>query len=658
MINANRLPIPGLLWGTYPERRGKNYPIKARTLAWVNMLFDPIVVLEKHRVQRFVAKVRANEAIFSALNAEQVKLEVHKMQIALRRDGFIDQHVASIFALVNQTCARVLNVNLFDTQIIAAHHILNNRLAEMATGEGKTFAVALAAVTTALAGVPVHVITANDYLAQRDADLLRKFYSDLGITVDAAVQGQDHARRRSAYACDITYCTAKELVFDYLRDGMQRSHNSLRWSAEQISGVLTQPVLLRGLCMAIVDEADSILIDEASVPLILSQGVISGQEEKYIEQSLELARTLKKGQDFRLEPHAFRAVLTQFGREKLEEAASNLEPVWRNRMHREETICQALAGLYIYQRDHHYLVHDGEVHIIDETTGRVAQGRVWSRGLHQVIELKEGCKPSVALTTISQITYQRLFPRYLRLGGVSGTLHESRGELFKLYGLRVSRVPLRLPNKREVFSTRLFQDHAQLRDALAIRIEEIKNTGRSVLVGTESVADSELLSKKLTEVGVSHTVLNARNDKDEAEAIAKAGQAGSVIVTTNMAGRGTDISLEKCVKEQGGLHIISCQINASRRIDRQLAGRSARQGDAGSVETWVSLQTSLLQKKLPKWLKVFAEKYAQSLPSSLLKNVITLIQIIEERHHLMQRKRLLASDKEVESHMTFGGLHE
>ena len=654
---VNKLPIPGLLWGAYPERRSNSH-MKGRISSWLNTFADHLQLPETKRSKRFVAQVRAMEASLPQLGKNEFRVEVSILRANLQRDGFSDLHLAKAFGLLNQACLRTLGVRLFDTQLIAARIILKNRLAEMATGEGKTIAVALASATAALAGVPVHVITANDYLAQRDADILRAFYSDLGISVDAAVQGQDDERRRKAYACDVTYCTTKELVFDYLRDGLQRERNPLRWHAVQVSGAPKAKSLLRGLCMAIVDEADSILIDEARVPLILSENARDGQEKQYYSQAVALAYALKLDTDYILDTDHMQVRLTTSGQEKLEAIIQKMEPIWHNRLHREETVCQALAGLHLYRRDRHYLVHDGSIMIIDETTGRVSPGRSWSRGLHQVIELKEGCKASSTLNTISQITYQRFFPRYLRLGGVSGTLQESRRELFRTYGLRVSTVPLRKPSKRQIYPTRLFNDQSSLWQALAQRIHELQIVGRPVLVGTESVADSEALSQALSASSIRHEVLNARHDGIEAEIIAKAGIYGAVTITTNMAGRGTDISLGDGVKELGGLHIISCQINASKRIDRQLAGRSARQGDPGSVETWVSLETALIRKRLPNWLKSIMLQnsyFSVGKPANMLINVV---QKMEERHHVLQRRRLFASEKQMERHLTFGVKHD
>ncbi|MFW5431415.1 MAG: DEAD/DEAH box helicase [Methylophilaceae bacterium] len=658
MTIANKLPVPGLLYGTYPELKEEKSHTKNRIFSAGRVFFDHINPFKKAKAKTFIDLVRAQEIVTSRLNTNELKIAQHALQIALKRDGFTDQLTANAFAIVNKVCIDVLGIKLFDSQIFAAHQILNNYLTEMATGEGKTFAVALATATAGLAGMPVHVITANDHLAQRDADSLQVFYKALGLSVDAAIHGQEPERRRAAYQCDVTYCTAKELVFDYLRDSVKRNQSKAKWSTGLSADAPVDPLLLRGLCMAIVDEADSILIDEARVPLILSKAVNNTQENDYYNQSLALAKQLIATQDFKLDPNTMLVSLTELGREKLEIKASALSAIWHNRLHREETICQALAALYLYHQDKHYLVDEDQVHIIDETTGRLAKGRTWSRGLHQLIELKEACKPSPTLETITQITYQRFFPRYLRLGGISGTLYESRRELSNIYGLRISQIPLRLPSQRSVLPTRLFKTNEALRLALVSRVAAFQQAGRPVLIGTESVIESELLSQQLNRAGLLHVALNARNDQNEADLIAKAGLAGAVTVTTNMAGRGTDIKLGQNINLEGGLHVISCQVNTSRRIDRQLAGRCARQGDSGSVETWVSLEASLLQKNLPSWLLSYLEKFIQLLPSQLIKVLIVFVQKAEENYHLQLRKHLLSADKIFEQHLSFGRVHD
>jgi preprotein translocase subunit SecA len=653
MVKTKRLPIPGLLCGMYPERnvpaRKKAYPFDLLTL-WVNRFTG----LETKKAKGFVQKVRLLEQKTAPFNTSKFNADLQTLQLALRKDGFTDSHLALAFALINRTYLSLMDVRLFDTQLIAAYHLLHNRLAEMATGEGKTFAVGLAAATAAISGVPVHVITANDYLASRDMQSLQPLYQALGLSVDAAIHGQEPLRRKKAYASNITYCTAKELVFDYLRDGLHRKKTPF-FNDRMTEN--TSPLLLRGLCMAIVDEADSILIDEARVPLILSQAIHNQQEVGYYTQSLDLAHSLIMTTDFQLKSAAMQAELTESGRQKLEVAASTLPAVWHNRLHREEIICLALAALYLYRCDQHYVVDNQAVCIIDETTGRIAAGRTWSRGLHQLIEIKEGCQPTANLATLAQITYQRFFPRYFRLSGISGTLLESRSELFRTYDLRVCNVPLRSACLRKILPNRLFRNKLELRDALVERISTLQLTKQSVLIGTESVIESELLSNALQVAGIAHNVLNAKNDINEAELIAMAGHAGAVTITTNMAGRGTDIKIDAQVNALGGLHVISCQANASRRIDRQLIGRSARQGDNGRAETWISLNSSLLLRRLPLWQRNLCKKNPSRVPSIIIKAMIVVSQAKEERYQSLLRKRLLEADAALEDNFSFGGMH-
>jgi preprotein translocase subunit SecA len=330
-------------------------------------------------------------------------------------------------------------------------------------------------------------------------------------------------------------------------------------------------------------------------------------------------------------------------------------PVWRNGLHRDEMVSAALAALHLYRRDRHYLVRDGKVLIIDDTTGRVAPGRAWSRGLHQLIELKEGCTPTAPQVTAAQITYQRFFPRYVRLGGLSGTLRESASELRAHYDLAVQRVPLRCPDRRTVFPARLFRDQAALWEGVAQRVVEVNRSCRPVLVGTDSVADSEALSQRLAARGVKHAVLNARHDEAEALVVARAGQRGAITIATNMAGRGTDIRLGSGVAAFGGLHVLCCQLNPARRIDRQLAGRCARQGDPGSVETWLAADAPLFKQALPAILRRLIAARAATLPSPLVRVLAATVQRLAERRHLQERKRLLQQEKTLDRRLSFGG---
>ena len=653
------LPIPGLFWGDYPERQpAAAEPQTRRFPAALKVLGDRAQGLLSNTPPLLLSAFSGQRKAFRRLGPAQFREAVRTLRLQLQTDGMRDTHLASAFALVGVACEREHQVRIFDTQVIAAWIVLGNRLAEMATGEGKTYAVALAAATAALAGIPVHVVTANDYLVARDADLLRPVYAALGLAVGAVIQGQQAGERRAAYACDITCCTARELVFDYLRDGLGRTRDPLRRRVDQLSGEGSSPPLLRGLCMAIVDEADSILIDEARVPFILAQAVGNEQETDYLKQSLEIARQLGSAVDsphFRLDPAARTARLTLSGQERADALVRPLASVWRNRLHREESIRSALAALHIYRRDRHYLVRDGKMLIIDDTTGRVAPGRAWSRGLHQLIELKEQCLPTAAQVTAAQITYQRFFPRYLRLAGLSGTLSESAGELRAHYDLAVSCVPLRRPNRRTVLPSRLFANRQLLQEAIACRVVEFQHSGRPVLIGTDSVADSEALSQLLEQRGVAHALLNARNDLAEAKIVARAGERGAITVATNMAGRGVDITLGKGVSELGGLHVICCQFNAARRIDRQLAGRCARQGDPGSVETWLTADASLFVTALGGGTRRLLAAHAAALPSRVVHALAALVQRRIERRHVLERKRLLQHDQSMDRRLSFGG---
>jgi preprotein translocase subunit SecA len=599
-----QLPIPGLLWGQYPERRPEGTSLLA---GWAGNL-DP----RAPRHSRFLRAIEALQPAMLRLSAEQCSAEAQRLRRRLGRRGMTDELQAVAFALFSELSRRETGQRPYPTQFLAARAMLGRRLVEMATGEGKTLAAALAAATAALARVPVHIVTANEYLARRDADALRLLFAALGLQVGVVTHELGMDARRRAYRCDITYCTAKELVFDYLRDRLARRgiegelqgglQGELRRRAHRLATGEAADTLLRGLCMAIVDEVDSVLIDEASVPFILSRAEDHRGKREHYARALELARGLVPGEDFLLDLASNMAELTARGREKTEPQAAQLDPLWRVQRFREEALCLALAALHLFHRDRHYLVRGGAVHIIDDTSGRVAAGRAWSRGLHQLIELKESCKPSAELVTAAQITYQRFFSRYLHLCGMSGTLLEGRAELRRVYGVPVVRVPLRKASRRVVRPTRVFGTHEARWQFVVLRAQEIHARGGAVLIGTDSVSDSQALSQRLDAAGLAHVVLNARQDQHEAHVIATAGQPGRITVATNMAGRGTDIALSEDVARNGGLHVVLCQANASRRVDRQFTGRAARRGEPGSCETLLSLESPPMLTFLPAWI--------------------------------------------------------
>ena len=652
-MKRQTLPIPGLVLGAYPERRSGAESAPAARAGSADSLLMPNG--GARRYDRFMAIMKARDSRGPAAERGTVDERLRRVRADLARDGLTDVTIAEAFILVKHAFLRELGLDLFESQVLAARIMLDQRLAEMATGEGKTAAAALCAATAALAGIPVHVITANDYLVSRDAQSLQPLYGALGLSVAAVTQSLGREERRAAYGCDVVYCTASELVFDYLRDGLVRERSA---SALQQRVAALEPreagapaTLLRGLCMAIVDEADSVLIDDARMPLILSERRSNEGEREYLRGALGLAGKLVQTEHFVLYPQGMYAQLTPAGRAEVEQSSAGAP--WRNRIYREESLCTALAALYLYERDRHYMVRDGTVNIIDESTGRLAAGRVWSRGLHLLIELKENCAPSGDTAALAQITYQRFFQRYLGLSGMSGTLTEARGELYAVYGLPVVKVPLSRPDRRTVIATQLYADRESQWQAAVAQAIEVSRSGRPVLIGTDSLAESEEISRRLHAAGARHAVLNARQDGDEARIIAEAGAAGKITVSTNMAGRGTDIALAPGVAERGGLHVISCQHNTTRRIDRQLLGRCARRGDPGSAQTLLSLDKPLIARMAPKWLGRAIGARSLERPRWLVRALVRLPQRAEENRQRAQRKQLLERDRR--AGLSFGG---
>ncbi|MGI4846961.1 MAG: DEAD/DEAH box helicase [Janthinobacterium lividum] len=590
-------PMPGLLLGDYPMRpeRDGDDGFALGSLRYLGARLRAHAGLNERKMQGFIRRVRQLEAQYrnedrnDAQVAASALARLTTLRALLARDGATEALLAQAFATVTLACRQALGLAPHDCQLFAARVLLDARLAEMATGEGKTLAAGIAATVAALAGVPVHVMTANDYLVGRDAASLAKLAGIFGLRVGAVTQAMDLGARRAAYACDIVYCTAKELAFDYLRDCVAARGNA-------------GPPLLRGLCMAIIDEADAILIDEARVPLVLSRSLAAPLESSGVQPddaagagqpchyslAWELACRLQAGTDYSLDATAMRASLSASGRALAAQLMAQSPAHWRTHGHCEELVCLGLVARELLHSGRQYHVRDGKVLLIDETTGRIAEGRAWSGGLQQLVECKEGCAPTPLLRTQAQITYQRLLPRYHFLCGMSGTLGEARRELHAVYGLTVRVVPRHRPGQRRQLPSTVCASAAAQWRAVAARVATLHAAGRPVLVGTDSIGDSRLLAAELRRAGLAHVLLDASQDRHEAAIVARAGLAGAITVATNLAGRGTDIALAPQQVSLGGLHVMSCQQNDAARMDRQLAGRCARQGEAGSVETFIT----------------------------------------------------------------------
>ncbi|EHR71850.1 preprotein translocase subunit SecA (ATPase, RNA helicase) [Burkholderiales bacterium JOSHI_001] len=660
---VHTVPVPGPLWGLFPRRPDTPQPPPRRAWAWHS-------ASQQCRSLAGAAEGLAHQFKAQGLVAEQRRALAAQLGTALRRQGFCDAALAPALGLAAATAADLLGQPPFATQLFCAAALLHNRLAEMATGEGKTLATALAAATAALAGVPVHVVTANDYLAERDALRLAPLYQALGLQVAFLRPGDGPQAKQATYAASVVYATAKELAFDHLRDQLALAggpSKDLQRHAAALAGDSPAPLpVMRGLCMALLDEADSILLDEADVPLILSRSVPHAARRAFLWQALALARQLVADTDFKLHEADRRAELTPAGEARVGGLAAPLGGPWQRARYRREAITVALTGLHLLRRDHHYIMRAGQgrersIELLDEVTGRVAEGRVWSRGLQAVVEMKEGLPPGADTETLARTTFQRFFQRYWRLAGTSGTLWEARGELQRVFAASVVRVPLQQPSQRRRDSDAVFADAPRLWAAVALRTRELCAAGRPVLIGTDSVADSQALSAVLRAHGIEHQVLNALNDADEAAIVAQAGHAARVTISTRMAGRGTDIELDAAARAAGGLHVLNCQHNPSRRLDRQLVGRCARQGDPGSAQAWWMARNPMSQVGVLAPILAACHRHVRIeetpwvRPQWVLRLMKFAPQWGEEHQRAGQRAALLQSDLQWQRRLAFAG---
>ena len=643
------LPLPGSVWGAYPLRPAGATAAPTRPLPW-----RPALAACRRIAQAVPAQMQA----WAAMDEAARQLGLAQLRSRLRRQGLDGSGMACALGLAAWYAQRLLGQTPRPTQLLAAVVLLDNRMAEMATGEGKTLAIGLAAAVAALAGMPVHVVTANEYLAERDAALLTPLFACLGLRATALPRQGDDALKRLAYAHDIVYATAKALAFDHLRDRLAcAGQGELEQAAAALVGRAGPAPLMRGLCMALLDEADSILLDEAEVPLILSRSLPQAARRAFLWQALALARQLQPGIDVTLQPLDRTALQSAAGAARLAQLAAGLGGPWQRPRYRREAVQMALAALHIYRCNEHYLVRDGQIELLDEVTGRVALGRVWSRGLHSLVALKEGLSPAPETETLAQTTFQRFFQRYWRLCGISGTLREARAELRRVYGVRVLEIALHQPSRRLDLPPRQFASAQARCDAVAERVAALQVAGRPVLIGSDSVADSLLLAAGLSRLGIAHQVLNALNDDAEAAIIATAGQAGRVTVATRMAGRGTNIELDAPARAAGGLHVLSCQDNRSRRLDRQLAGRAGRQGDPGSTETWFVRPISGHGdgRQTPTLLAWMPISIATASAARLIAARQRLTQWREEQRGAARRQSLLEQDIHWEQRLAFAG---
>ena len=546
---------------------------------------------ELRRINKIANKVESYADEMSKLTDDELQAKTPELKQKLKNGSTLDQLLPEAFAVAREGAKRVLGLYPFHVQIMGGIVLHEGNIAEMKTGEGKTLTATMPVYLNALSGKGVHVITVNEYLSQRDAEEMGKLYKWLGCTVGVNGAEKTPEEKRAAYQCDIMYSTNSEIGFDYLRDNM---------------AVYKEDQVQRGLNYCIVDEVDSILIDEARTPLIIS-GPGTGTSKLY-KQTDKFVKQLKKDDDYKIDLESKTVSLTDEGIKKAEKYF-NLENLYNP----ENTalthhLDQALRANYIMLRDKDYVVSDGEVLIVDSFTGRVMQGRRFSDGLHQAIEAKEGVEIQEENKTMANITYQNLFRMYNKLSGMTGTARTEMEEFREIYNMEVITIPTNRPVARKDEPDLLYPTLDSKFSAVVKRIKKLHDKGQPILVGTVAVETSEHLSHLLDQSHIPHVVLNAKNHKKEADIIKNAGQVGAVTIATNMAGRGTDIKLGPGVKELGGLAVIGTERHESRRIDNQLRGRSGRQGDPGLSQFYLSLEDDLMRRFGGDRIKAFLDR--------------------------------------------------
>ncbi len=655
---------PSTTWRMLAQRStGKELP-KGLDAAW-DVAAGIASRLAPRRVRFFRAahRVMAIEKVFADLPDARLKETATAMRGTFRRGNETQDELERAFALVREVAWRQMGLKPFLVQVVGAMALEAGCIAEMATGEGKTLAATLPVTIAGWRGRGCHVLTTSDYLAQRDAEWMGSIYSFCGLSVAHIEEGMPPQRRREAYDADITYCTNKNVTADFLRDRLALGRLA-GLPAALLETIVTggsagmDRVVQRGLHCAIVDEADSILIDEAVVPLIISGEAPNPEQVEAFGHAAELAEAMQAGRDYRINRRYREVDLTPAGQRRLAEQVGSLGGIWTGPRRREELVVQALTAREFYLRGKQYVVDDDKVVIVDEFTGRLMPDREWRDGLHQAVEAKESLEVNPPKDTYARISFQRFFRLYNKLSGMTGTAAEARREFWQIYHLPVVVVPTNRPCIREHLPDRVFATAQAKWAGVVEHIKRVHQTGRPLLVGTRSVRASERVSGLLAAEGFDHRVLNAVRHAEEAQIVAEAGKRGRITVATNMAGRGTDIRLEKGVSELGGLFVVATERHEAGRIDRQLFGRSARQGDPGSAQAFVSPEDELIERHASQIASGLVRRYRgadREISSLLLRRLFDRAQRRAERVALRQRKSVLRTDDWLDEHLGFAG---
>ncbi len=649
-------------WRMLAQRRDAPKLPKGLDAIWDAMVgqFVPLVPRTGRYLKR-AERVLAMDPQFSVLSDPDLQAAAAELRMVFRLGRQKHEDIDRAMALVREVSRRVMGLHPYREQVAAALAMTEGSLVELATGEGKTLVATMPAVIAGWRGRGCHVLTVNDYLAKRDATSLKKLYAACGLSVGWVDGEKPPPERRQAYLCDITYGTNKEIAADYLRDRLQLGR--MRGLTDALVNKINlggmggvDRLVMRGLETAIIDEADSLLIDEAVTPLIISSEAPNDEQTQAFEQAALLARDMDQGEHYKVNLKFRDVDLNRTGKHRIDELCEDLPGIWQSPRMREELIVQAITAKELFLKGQQYVVQEGKVVIVDESTGRLMPDRSWRHGLHQAVEAKEKLEVTPPKDTMARVSFQRFFRMYRNLCGMTGTAWEARHEFWQVYKLPTVKIPTHRPCIRIHHPDRIFGSSEARWEAVVEEIRRIHKKGQPVLVGTRSVEASEKLSSMLNAKALKHVVLNAVRHAEEAEIVADAGQPGRITVATNMAGRGTDIKLGKGVPEAGGLHVVSTERNESGRIDRQLYGRAGRQGDPGSAIAFVSLEDELIRKYAGRSGKRAAKRCGdREVSGKWYKRLFKKAQDRSQRLARRQRKSVLKSDDWMEENLGFAG---
>ncbi|MBN2826263.1 MAG: hypothetical protein JXQ76_13110 [Campylobacterales bacterium] len=640
----------------------RNIDAEIKTRSWfdekVHALVGKAQSLYPHRRQltKEAKIIHALSLEYSRLDERELDSALQKSRNAIRQQRTTNEEIYQALALVCEASFRSLGIRPYEVQIMGALAIQRNFIIQMSTGEGKTITAALAGVIKGWEGKGCHVITSNGYLAKRDAQIMSPLYRRCFLSVAALQQGMPTHERQKVYKAHVIYSTSNELLADFLRDQLDSNDATCydTFLLNQLQRNYSNAQVSQGLHSVIIDEADSVLADDAITPLIISIPRANIPLQNAIKTAYHLSKKLYAPNDYTTNAKHKEVYLTPKGKEHIETLAQALPPIWRSLNRVEYLIKQALIVKEFYKEGVEYVIAEDKVVIIDQKTGRLKPDSSWGSGLHQAVEAREGLELSDPVETHIKMSFQRFFRLYKNISGMSGTLQRLQGELWSIYGLQTITIPKRIPNQYTIYPPKIHKTTQEKFEATLQHIQTMHQTQRPILIGTTTLNDSKELSYRLTQLGIEHQLLHALYHEEEAQIVAKAGEVGKVTIATNMAGRGTDISLSQEVVELGGLHVVSTQKNDSKRIDMQLFGRCARQGQAGSVQEILSLKDELLTKTLsPKIINFLTHKLETKWGKQLALTIYAIIQTLKDKKASSIRKKMLENDFSMSRNLSF-----